>query len=80
MAEQTRFCVVDLTGSRLGPDYLSVECELRVDVDAHPADRIRWWAAKHYGVPLEQVGQLTPAPQSDDWAGEYGVLIEGVRA
>lgn len=60
----SRFVYVDLTGSKLGPNFLSVEVELR-----NPgafADRIREGAAEYYGVPLDQIGPLTDHPTQDD--------------
>lgn len=45
---------VDLTGSKLGPAWRSVD--LVIDDDpAWPPHRIRRAAADHYGVPFEQV-------------------------
>jgi hypothetical protein len=46
---------VDLTGSKLGPAWRSVD--LQLDPVDWPTERIRAEAAAHYAVPLEQVGE-----------------------
>jgi hypothetical protein len=45
---------VDLTGSKMGPLYRSVVLTVETD---WTDGRLRYEAARHYEVPLNQVGQ-----------------------
>lgn len=65
-AREARFVVVDLTGSRMGEGWLSVELELSLDPEHWPDERIREEAAEHYDIPVEQVGSVTLWPTRDD--------------
>lgn len=56
--ERTITFDVDLTDSRLGPGWRSVEVDVASRSEAHD-DEMRRAAAGHYGVPLRQVGPVT---------------------
>lgn len=58
---------IDLTGSRLGPGWRSVELEF-APPDDWTDPRIRIEAALHYGVPVAQVSDPWPKTWEDERA------------
>lgn len=56
---------IDLTGSRLGPDWLSADVELSPP-DGWTSQHIRQEAARYYKVPLGQVDDPYPKTWEDD--------------
>lgn len=58
--------LIDLTGSRLGPGWKSVDAKVRFLDAPEMREAIRRMAAAHYVVPLEQVGPVRDASPEDD--------------
>jgi hypothetical protein len=56
---------VDLTGSRLGPGWRSVELVLDGQIPYWPRERIRRAAARYYEVPIAQVGEPRIVPDRE---------------